>query len=244
MPTVLVIVPSTESRGDTYVPMFQSAAARTTAVEYVTSPNDCYGDPTVTTIDLWLDDVITAYNSVCRDPKYKDFEIVLAGHAIGGLLVARMLSIHVVDRLIRRPAHVRIVSPLLSPRPTLLAKLYVHLPSAIQCLVPYIHMRPPDTLYPGSPRICALVKPCLLVSTLCRTGAIRMGNAPWDLTICPALAPCTRVIHRVEDTFASYAFSVEYTKKHQVQLVSLQGKYHEYFDLVLLTAFWEGISSV
>lgn len=230
------------SEGDTYFEIAKAACAKGYQFVYIPIPNNNFGDIGNTTLEMCLDHVVLRYNVLCTELNIStDDTVLLAGHSMGGLLVARAVTDAVIGRLVRLPDVVRILNPafsigaawylrslvtLLSFMPeTLFATLSI---SARVC--------GKNTLYPGSPDLSTACKQLLATSLASHTGTLLFNNKPWKLTPDTSMKERITIIACAGDAIVQMSGITTYCKNNTVPLVLLSLEYHEYFPIVLLDA--------
>jgi hypothetical protein len=229
---------------DTYVQLADFVQSRQCDFEYLSMPNNNYGDIGNVDLDDLVEYVIQRYNEVCSSVLYRRRPIVLVGHSMGGLLVARMLSQEVIDRLCRLPTHVRLINPAIGAIvPTLVSTVVATVPDTLLRLMLLPGHLASNALYPRSLPLQQWVKPRLLVSILRRTGRLYWWNDAWTLDVGINLRAVTRIILCMGDTVCDATQSILYARQQCVDVVELESAYHAFFDTSLLTAVWDLVNS-
>ena len=224
---------------DTYNAVARAALDRGHTMKYITFPNNNTGDLGNTTVDTCLEHATMAYNSICDDLGHQECTIVLAGHSMGGLLVARMISMEYIHHLHRLPTYVRMINPAIRPTVNTLSKILSTFMSYAPELVKRTLSIPSpvaedSALYPNSPCYYPLTKPRLVLSMLQRTNALYRNNTPWNLIMDTTLSTRTRVIHCTGDTLTCAGASAQYATLSQACFVPHDCAYHQHFTDDLL----------
>jgi hypothetical protein len=235
--TVLFFVPgymtgtSTQSYDEIVV---RAARERNWGVEYMAMPNNNSGDVGNTTMDHCLEYIIRRYNMLEKLKAYADADIVLAGHAMGGLLVLRLMSDEVGHRLHRKPVCVRVLNPIITPIITtplrVVSTILSFFPSIVRLLSLPVPVASPGELYPDSPDFSPSVKQVLSLSLMRHTGSLYLHNTTWDLMPFKNARNLITVFHNIDDNLSDINGSREYCMDNRVPLIEIDSRYHEYFE--------------
>jgi hypothetical protein len=235
-----------EYPGDTYVDLARYIRRRErTEFVYVPIPNNNYADLGNTTMDDCLEYVIRQYNRICADRDQQD-TIILAGHSMGGVLIARMLTISMITRLHRRPRFVRLLNPSLHPivpiTGRILSMILSRLPTLVlDYVIGPVSIASDAELYPASPRVIRYSKLRLIQSLLGVTGELWPTTNAWDLTPDPGMCPDICMIVCSRDRLVSAEHTRLFSNIHRIRVVTVASGYHEYFDNTMMYSFFDQV---
>lgn len=230
-------------QGDTYVDIHKAATDHGFEFTYISIPNNNRGDLGNITMDECLAYVVRQYNMICTK-LCPDDTVILTGHSMGGLLVAKMITETCLTSLTRAPDFVRLINPVFGPvlswAEWVAGTVFSFLPDMVlRILVLPLPIAGQGFLYPESPAYSPAIKQCLCISMLRKTGAIFVvSDSKWDLTPSVTMVDRTSVITCQGDRLTSYESSCAYAKRVCIDIVSLPLAYHEYFEKTVLTALF------
>ena len=190
---------------------------------------------------------IEQYNDICAsyDLKAED-SIVLAGHSMGGLLTAKMITQDCIHLMDIRPTHIRLLCPAvaseLSWTESFMASLLALLPESVTGMIPLpLNVAESGQLWPRSPPLTPNVKQLLASTILRATNCLLFGNAPWDLTPDPDIIPVTEVIASKGDSVVDTRKIRQYTQRHKISYLEDDRHYHEHFDSRMISTIFSGL---
>lgn len=227
--------------GDTYVDIADRVRKEGFDFAYISLPNNNYGDRGNATLDEYLEHVVTRYNSICSKANVgPEDTIVLAGHSMGGLLVAKLITAIYLAKLDPQPNYVRVINPAIFPIVSwhlrVVATMLSFLPDVLlRTLAAPVSISTKDALFPGSLAQSPVVKLLLASSVARKTGSLFLNNETWDLTPAASLTVRIKVIACQGDPVASFEEARAYADRFKIALVSLPLDYHEYFDNTVMT---------
>ena len=228
--------------GDTYRDVARGFQRRGFEFLYLPLPNSNDGDRGNSTLEDHLEHVIQRYNQLCEEYRIgsEDF-LVLAGHSMGGLLTAKLLTSTYLDQLLRPPNCVRLLNPVFRTRLSfprrLLSTLCSFLPDfVLRTLAVPLPIATREILFPGSLAQSPVAKPLLGGSVLRATNGLLCNNRPWGLRPEDTMRNVTRVVTCRGDRLASFEASEAYAEQFEIELVALPLNDHESFGETVLAA--------
>ena len=233
--------------GDAYFAIYNYAIAHDFEFAYVPLPNNNFGDVGNVTLEDCLQHTLRTYDSICRKRNVSRADtIVLAGHSMGGLIVARMITDAYISRMIHRPTYVRMIHPAIQPAvgPSnmVLATVCSLVPHSVLATLPLpITISEKEMLYPGSLSGSPAIKQVLSISILSATGVLLLNNNKWGIVPNLEVRPSITIIAAEQDSVVLFKGIMSYVNLYNVKIVTIHSKYHAHFDTTVLDAIFNCI---